>query len=148
MRVDQPQPFEHEDAGPTGEAQRLGDAPVRRREPRAQQPGRDVLALGREIAGEASKLEDVVVDRRRGDERAEPVPARDEVLAFEQLERLAEGHECHAEALRELALVVEPRTGGKLADPHSLAQCFGDAMVARHSTVKPHPDAVHRTSVF
>src|SRR5262245_62768263 len=54
---------------------------------------RSVLALGREIAGEAAELEDVVVDRRRGDERAEPVAARDEVLALEELERLAKGHE-------------------------------------------------------
>src|SRR5262250_1629451 len=63
--------------------------PVRRSEPRAEQPRRDVLALGREIAGEAAELEDVVVDRRGGDERAEPVAARDEVLALEELERLA-----------------------------------------------------------
>ena len=115
MRVDQTQPIEHEHARPAGEAQRLGDAPVRRREPRAQEPRRDVLALGREIAGEAAELQDVVVDRRRGDERAEPVATRDEMLALEQLERLAEGHERHAEALRELALIVEPRAGGKLA---------------------------------
>src|SRR5262249_794551 len=60
MRVDQPEPLEYEHAGSAGEAQRLGDAPVRRREPRAEQPRRDVLALGREIAGEAAELEDVV----------------------------------------------------------------------------------------
>src|SRR6267143_723803 len=133
---------------PSAQAQRLGDAPVSRREPRPQQARRDALALGREVAGEAAKLEDVVVDRRRGDEGTEPVTARDEVLALEQLERLAEGHEGHAEALRELALVVEPRTGGKLADPDPLAQRLGDAVVAGHSTEEPHPDAVHRTSVF
>jgi hypothetical protein len=83
VRIDQAEPIEHEHARPAGEAQRLGDAPVRRGESRAQQPGRDVLALGREIAGEAAKLQDVVVDGRRGDERAEPVATRDEVLALE-----------------------------------------------------------------
>src|SRR5262245_33123576 len=109
---------------------------------------RSVLALGREIAGEAAELEDVVVDRRGGDERAEPVAARDEVLALEELERLAKGHEGHAEAPGELALVVQPRPGGEFPGPDSLAQRFGDAGIAGHSTVKPHPDAVHRTSVF
>src|SRR3989442_15840939 len=145
MLVDQPQTLEHEHARPTGQPQRLGDASIRRREPRPQQARRDVLALGREIAGEASKLEDVVIDRRRGDERAEPVATGDEGLALEQLERLAQGHERHAEALRELALVIEPRTRWELADPDPLAQHFGNAVVAGHSTLQPRPDAVHRT---
>src|SRR6266852_1031961 len=146
--IDQAQALEYEHARPTGEAQRLGDASVRRREPRPQEPGRDVLALGREIARETAELEDVVVDRRRGDERAEPVTARDEVFALEQLEGLAQGHERHAEAFRELALVVEPSAGWKLAGSDPLAQHIGDTVVAGHSTVEPHPDAVHRTSVF
>src|SRR6266850_8127416 len=109
--IDQPQALEHEHARPTGEPQRRGDTPVGRREPRPQQPGCDVLTLGREVAGEATELEDVVVDRRCRDERPEPVTARDQVLALEQLQCLAQGHERDAEALRELALVVEPRTG-------------------------------------
>src|SRR5262249_40401496 len=118
--------------------------PVGRREPRAEQPRRDVLALGREIAGEAAELEDVVIDRRRGDERAEPMAARDEVLALEELQGLTEGHERHAEALRQLALIVESGTRGELAAADPLAQRLGDAVVAGNSTVQPHPDAVHQ----
>ena len=34
--------------------------------------------------------------------------ARDQILALEQFQRLTQRHERHAEALRELALVVEP----------------------------------------
>src|ERR1700741_5486513 len=110
-----------------------------------------------------AKEHDVVVDRRRGDERAEPVAARDQVmangvlgrlapghkvLAPAELERLSQGHQGNAEALRELALVIEARARWKLADTDSLAQRVGDAVVAGHSTLKLHPDAVHRTSVF
>ena len=74
-----------------------------------------MLALGGEVAGEPAELEDVVVDRGRGDERPEPVTARDEVLTLEQLERLAQRHERDPEAPRELALVVEARAGRQLA---------------------------------
>src|SRR5215471_10329292 len=43
VSVDQTEPFEDEHPRATGEAKRLCDAAVRRREPRAQEPGRDVL---------------------------------------------------------------------------------------------------------
>jgi len=70
------------------------------------------------------------------------------MLALEQLERLTEGHEGDAEALRELALIVESRAGRQLAGPDSLAQRLGDAVIARHSTLERRLAAVHRTSVF
>jgi len=103
-----------------------------------------VLALGREIPGEAAELEDVVVDRGRGDERPETVAARDQVLALEELERLPQRHQRDAEALRELALVVEPRAGRELAPPDPLAQRLGDAVVARDpDALRARPDTVH-----
>src|SRR5213594_185169 len=150
MVVDQPQPLEHEHARPCRELQRLRDAPVGRGEPRPQEPRRDVLALGREIPGEAAQLENVVVDRGRGDERPETVAARDEVLALEELERLPQRHERDAEALRELALVVEPRARRERAAADPFAQRLGDAVVAWDPTdaLRVRRDTAHRTSVF
>src|SRR5207244_12566865 len=87
-------------------------------------------------------------DRRPRHERPEAVAPRDQVLALEQLERLAQGHERHAEALGEAALVVEPGAGTEraLADPR--AQRSGDLVVAGeaavHSSVLVHSDLVHR----
>src|SRR2546427_13253284 len=109
-----------------------------------------MLALGREVAGEAPELEDVVVDRRRRDERAKPMAPRDQMIALEQLERLSQGHERHAEALRELSLVVEPGAGRQLAAGDPLAKLFRDAVVPGNARAElaVHPDAVHRTSVF
>ena len=109
-----------------------------------------MLALGREVAGETPELEDVVVDRRRGDERAEPVLPRDQVIALEQLERLPQGHERNAEAPRELSLIVESGARRELAATDPFAQRLRDAVVARNASAElaVHPDAVHRTSVF
>ena len=112
-----------------------------------------MLALSRKVAGEAAELEDVVVDRRRRHERPKAVASRDQVLALEQLQRLPQGHERHAETRREPALVVEPRPGTEraLADPR--AQRFGDLVVARQAAIHPsvpvHSDLVVKiVSVF
>src|SRR5262249_29569383 len=115
-----------------------------------QKARRDVLTLGREIAGEAAELEDVVVDRRRGDERPETVAPRDEVLALEELESLPQRHERDPEALRELSLIVEPGARREQPVADLVAQRLGDLVVARDPTVEPsvRPDAVHGTSVF
>src|SRR2546428_150603 len=121
---------------------------------------RDALGLERRLAGAApevarlaaaaAQLEDVVVDRGRGDERPETVAARDEVLALEELERLAQRHERHGEALRELALIVEPGAGRERATPDPFAQRLGDAVVAWDPTdsLRVRGDTVHRASVF
>src|SRR2546427_413751 len=127
---------------------------------------RDALGLERRLAGaapevarlaaaeahrrEAAQLEKVVVDRGRGDERPETVAARDEVLALEELERLAQRHERHGEALRELALIVEPGAGRERAAPDPFAQRLGDAVVAWDPTdaLRVRGDTVHRASVF
>jgi len=112
-----------------------GDAAIGARHAPAQQPRGDVLALRGELAREATQLEDVVVDRGRGHEGAETVTARDEVLALEHLERLAQRHEGHAEGLRERALVVEPGAGREAATVDTVAQRLGDAVVPRHPCV-------------
>src|SRR5207244_689523 len=88
VAVDQPQPLELHDAGARAEAERVGHAAVGARHAPAEQTRGDVLALRGEVAGEAAQLQDVVVDRRRGDEGAEAVTARDQVLTLEHLERL------------------------------------------------------------
>src|SRR2546428_4214231 len=140
--------LDHEPAGGRAEPEGVGDVVVGAREPRSEEARRHVLAFGREVACEAAELEDVVVDRRRRHERPEAVAPRDQVLALEQLERLAQGHERHAEALGEAALVVEPGAGTEraLADPR--AQRSGDLVVAGeaavHSSVLVHSDLVHR----
>src|SRR3989442_7305368 len=150
MAVDQAQPRDHEDARAGSETERVGHAAVGDREPGGEEPRRDVLALGREVPGEAAQLEDVVVDRGRGDERPETVATRDEVLALEELERLAQRHERHGEALRELALIVEPGAGRERAAPDPFAQRLGDAVVAWDPTdaLRVRRDTVHGTSVF
>src|SRR5712692_8508504 len=137
-------------SGVRARSARTTSSPVRGGEPRPQEPRRDVLALGREIPGEAAQLEDVVVDRGRSDERPETVAARDEVLALEELERLAQRHERHGEALRELTLIVEPRAGRERAAPDPFAQRLGDAVVAWDPTdaLRVRRDTVHGTSVF
>src|SRR5947199_6926693 len=148
MAIDRAQPLDHEHAGARAEPEGVGDVVVWAREPRSEEARRHVLAFGREVACEAAELEDVVVDRRRRHERPEAVAPRDQVLALEQLERLAQGHERHAEALGEAALVVEPGAGTEraLADPR--AQRSGDLVVAGeaavHSSVLVHSDLVHR----
>src|SRR5207249_2030940 len=73
MVVHQPQPRDHEHPRAGPEAERVGDGAVRSREPHGKEPRRDVLALGREVPGEAAELEDVVIDRRRRHERPEAV---------------------------------------------------------------------------
>src|SRR5882724_13280 len=62
-------------------------------------------------------------------------PARDQVLTLEHLERRAQRHERHPEALRELALVVEPRPRREAAGVDAVAQRLGDAVVTRHPCV-------------
>src|SRR2546422_2844395 len=137
MVVHQPQPRDHEHPRAGPEAERVGDGAVRSREPHGKEPRRDVLALGREVPGEAAELEDVVIDRRRRHERPEAVAPGDQVLALEQLQRLPEGHERDAEARREPALGFEPRPGTEraLADPRT--QRLGDLVVPRQATVDP-----------
>ena len=109
MAVDQPQALELYDAGARAETERIGHAAIGARHASTELVRGHVLALRREVAGEAAKLQDVVVDRRRRDEGAETMTASDQILALEQFQRLPQRHERHAEALRELALIVEPR---------------------------------------
>ena len=134
MPVDEPQPLQHEHAAGRPRPSARGHLAIRPARSGSEKPGGDVLALGGEVAGEALELEDVVVDGGRGDEGAESVTARDEPLALQQLERLAEGHQRHAELARELALVVEPLTGASVPVADALAQAPGDLVIAGHST--------------
>src|SRR5205085_5576835 len=71
--VDQAQPLHREQARAAPEAERPRLAPRAADELAAEQARGDVLALRGEIAREPPELEDVVVDRRRGDERPEAV---------------------------------------------------------------------------
>jgi len=80
----------------------------------AEEAGHHVLALRGEIAREGSKLQDVVVHGAARDEGAEPVAPRDEAVALQHLEGVAEGHERDAEVLGEPALIVEPLAGREL----------------------------------
>src|SRR5438046_1251043 len=129
---------------------RNAGAAVGAREACSEEPRRHAFALGREVPGEAAELEDVVVDRRRRHERPEAVAPRDQVLALEQLQRLAEGHERDAEALGEPALGVEPGPGTERARANPGAQGVGDLVVAgdptRDGADLAHPDLVLRIS--
>ena len=108
----------------------------------SEHPGGDGLALGREVAGEALQLEDLVVDGGRRHERAEPVPPGDETVALQQLERLAQGHERHAEVAGEPALVGQRRARRPLAVADAPAKGLGDAVIARHASVHSTPLSV------
>src|SRR5512145_419753 len=74
-------------------------------------------------------MENVVVDRRRGHERPQTVLAADQLLALEQLQGLAQGHQRDAELARHLALIGQPRAGRQLTTLDSFAELFGDAVV-------------------
>ena len=100
------------------------------------------LALGREVAGEALQLQDLVVDGGRGHERAEPVTPRDQTVALEHFEGLAQGHERDAEVVREPALVGQRRARRPLAVADAPAKGLGDAVVARHASVHSTPLSV------
>src|SRR5438045_1909601 len=94
-----------------------------------------MLALRGQITREPTQLKDVVVDRGCGHEGAETVAARDEILTLEQLQRLAQRHQGHAEGLRERPLVVEPGAGHEAAAMNAVAQRLGDAVIPRHPCV-------------
>jgi len=70
------------------------------------------------------------------------VAPHDEVLALEQLERLAQGHQRDAEGLRELSLVGERRARRQPVVADLLAQRFGDAVIpgdaSAHATISDH----------
>src|SRR5712692_6114206 len=146
VAVHQAEPLEREHARARPEPERAGDTVVGHEELRPDQARRHVLALGLEVAGEPAELQDVVVDGGRRDERPEAVTARDQVLALEQLERLPQRHQRHAEALREPSLVVEPGAGPERALTDPRAKRLGDPVVARDPRVgpavpvRPHPD--------
>jgi len=144
VAVHEAEPLQHEHARAGPEPERVRDAVVGERELRPDEPRRHLLALGLEVAGEPAELEDVVVDGGGRDERPEAVAARDQVLALEQLERLAQRHQRHAEALREPSLIVEPGAGTELALVDPFAQDLGDPVVARdppvHSDAAVHAD--------
>src|SRR5438552_2745923 len=88
VAIDETQALDHEHAGAAAEAERLRGVTVGDREARAEQARADVLAVGEELAGEATELQDVVIDRRGRDERPEAMAPDDQAVALEQLERL------------------------------------------------------------
>src|SRR5574341_1805753 len=135
MAIDEPQALEREDAGAGVEPELARRVPVGPGGVGGQEARGDVLADGGEIAREGAEVEDVVVDGRRGNEGAEAMTARDQAVALEHLERLAEGHERDTEALSEAALVVEAltRRDGAGADP--VTEGIRDLMVAGHSAL-------------
>src|SRR5262245_22975210 len=135
VAVDQAQSLELHDAGAGGEPERSAHAVVRARHASAEQPRGDVLALCRQITGKTLKLQDVVVDRGRRHERAETVAPRDQILALEHRERLAQRHQRHAERFRERALIVEPRARRDTAALNALTKRFGDSVITRHACV-------------
>src|SRR6185503_1732316 len=103
----EPEALEHEDLRLLGQSQRLGHPAIGGREVAPEESRRDVLTERGEIPGQRPELQDVVVDRGTGDEGAETVPAGDEAVALEQIERLAQRHEGDAELAREAPLIVE-----------------------------------------
>ena len=88
----------------------------------------------REIARKGAQVENVVVDRRAGDEGAQAVAAGDESIALEQIESLAQRHQRDAELPCEAPLVVEALAGAVTAGDDALAQRLGDLVIARHAT--------------
>ena len=98
--------------------------------------GLDVFALGDEVTGESPQLQDVVVDRGRRDERAESVAPGDQVVALQDVERLAERHQRHAERLRKLTLVVETGARREISTADPVTQRLGDTVIARHASVQ------------
>ena len=142
MTADQAQPLEHDHAGARAEAQRGAGPVVGHRRPHAEHARGDGLALGGEIGGEAAQLGDLVVDRGRRDERAEAVAPRDQIVALEQFERLAERHEGDAEVAREASLVGQRRPRRPLALADALTERVGDAVVARQPSVHSTPLSV------
>jgi hypothetical protein len=67
------------------------------------------------------ELVDLVVDGGRGHEGAQTVPPRDEVVALQELERLAQRHERHAEVACEPSLVGQRGAGHPLTAADTLA---------------------------
>jgi hypothetical protein len=66
------------------------------------------------------------------------VAPRDQPVALQHLEGLAQGHQRHAVLLGEPALIVEPRAGDERAAGHALAETLRDLVIpghpARHAT--------------
>ena len=132
LAVHEAEPLEDEHPRALGQAQLLRHAPIGPPEAAAEKPGRHVLAHGAEIPRERPELEDVVVDGRGRHEGAEAVAARDQALAREHVEGLAERHERHSEGLGELALIVETLPRRQAARADARAQSLGDLVIARH----------------
>src|SRR6266851_8534127 len=133
MPVHQPQALEHEDAGAGVEAELARRVPISPGALGAEEPRGDLLAHSRQVSGEGAEVEDVVVDGRRCHESAEAVPARDQTVSFQDLERLTQGHERDAEVLSETPLVVEALARPNAAGANSLTQDLRDLMVPGHS---------------
>src|SRR5713101_5327398 len=133
MPVHQPQALEHEDAGARVEAELARRVPISPGTLDAEEPRGDLLAHSGEVSGEGAEVEDVVVDGRRRHESAEAVPARDQTLSFQDLERLTQGHERDPEVLRETPLVVEALARPNAAGANPLTQDLRDLMVPGHS---------------
>ncbi len=142
--VDESEAIDREEPRAAREAERRRHAPLTADEAARKKPRGDVLPQCGKIAGEAAELEDVVVDRRRRHERSEPVPALDQLLALEHLERLPQGHEGDAEALRELALRLESGARRQLTVLDASAELVGDSLVAWHSC--SHSRSIRRCS--
>src|SRR5437762_417659 len=133
MPVHQPQALEHEDAGASVEAELARRVPISPGALGAEEPRGDLLAHRREVSGEGAEVENVVVDGGRRHESAKAVPARDQTVSFQDLERLTQRHERDAEVLSEAPLGVEAFARPNAAGANPLTQDLRDLMVPGHS---------------
>jgi hypothetical protein len=139
LAVHEPEALEHEHARPLTEPQRRGHAAVGGGRVAAHEACRHVLAERGEVAGQRSQVEDVVVDGRAGDEGAEAVPAGDQAVALEQVERLAERHEGDPELAREAPLIVQALARPLAARDDPLAEGLRDLVIPWHATGQVNP---------
>src|SRR6185312_5238059 len=93
-----------------------------------------VLTERGEVARERAQVEDVVVDGGARHKGAESVTARDQPVALQQVESLAERHQGHPELAREAALRIEALPGATAVRRDALAERLGDLVIARHAT--------------
>jgi hypothetical protein len=142
MTVDEPEPLDHDHPRAGGDAEPRAHAMVGQRRPRAEQARGHRLALGREVAGEAAELGDLVVDGRGRHERADAVAADDEVVALQELQGLPQRHQRHAELAGQPPLVGQRRAGCPLGGADALAKGIGDAVIPRQPSVHTTPLSV------
>ncbi len=67
------------------------------------------------------------------------MPAGDEAVALEQVERMAERHQGDAELPREAALIVQALTRPLARRGDSLAKRLSDLVIPRHATGQSEP---------